>query len=72
MPDGRPTLNAFSSSRNPIARPTPPTMPSTLPITPVNNASSSTDRRTCLRLAPTARSSASSRSRWATIIEKVL
>ncbi len=39
---------------------------------PVNAASPSTDRRTCFRLAPRARSSASSRVRWATTIVKVL
>ena len=39
---------------------------------PSTNASASTERRTCPRLAPTARSSASSRVRWATSIEKVL
>ena len=35
-------------------------------------ASRSTERNTCRRLAPTIRSSASSRVRWPTMIEKVL
>ena len=35
-------------------------------------ASPSTERNTCRRLAPTTRSSASSRVRWPTVIENVL
>jgi hypothetical protein len=37
----------------------------------MTSASATTDSRTCRREAPTARSSASSRVRWATRIEKV-
>ena len=51
-------------------------MPATTPIaeanTPVNNASSITERVTCLRLAPIARNNAVSLVRCATVIEKVL
>jgi hypothetical protein len=39
---------------------------------PMIDASNNTDRVTCRRLAPMARSNASSRNRWATIIENVL
>ncbi len=71
-PDGSPTLSASSRVRNPNASPTPPATPTALPATPMIPASSSTERRTWVRLAPTARSSASSRSRCATIIANVL
>ena len=51
-------------------------MPATTPIaeanSPVTIDSSITDRSTCLRLAPIARSSAVSFVRWATVIENVL
>ncbi|SLJ82539.1 Uncharacterised protein [Mycobacteroides abscessus subsp. abscessus] len=50
----------------------PAARPMTLPITPITSASATTEPPTCRLLAPTARSNASSRSRWATIIEKVL
>ena len=39
---------------------------------PTMVASSSTERNTCLRLAPRTRSKASSRVRWPTMIENVL
>ena len=42
------------------------------PTAPSTTASNITDRVTCRREAPIARSSASSRLRWATRIEKVL
>ena len=54
-----------------MASPTPasrPTIPDTRPMSP---ASSSTPPRTCLLVAPTARSSATSRRRWATSTLKV-
>ena len=38
----------------------------------MNAASSSTERITCRRLAPSVRSIANSRIRWATVIEYVL
>ena len=56
----------------PTASTKPSPMPTTEPIRPTTDASSSTERATCRRLAPIARSSASSRLRWATRIEKVL
>ena len=55
-----------------MASSTPSPSPSVEPMTPTTNASSSTDRVTCRFEAPSARSSASSRLRWATRIEKVL
>ena len=42
------------------------------PTTAMMKASISTDRVTCFLLAPSARSSADSRTRWETRIEKVL
>ena len=51
-------------------------MPATTPTaeanTPMNSASKRTERITCLRFAPMARSSAVSLVRCATVIEKVL
>ena len=49
-----------------------PATPSTPPTAPMIVASSITELRTCRRPAPIARSSASSRTRWAMIIENVL
>ena len=56
----------------PAATPRPAKRPATDAKRPTTAASASTDRSTCLRLAPIARSSAISRVRWATMIEKVL
>ena len=56
----------------PMASSTPRPTPTTEPTRPTTPASSSTDRATWRRLAPIARSRASSRLRWATRIEKVL
>lgn len=47
-------------------------MPIVDPARPSSSASTSTERLTCLRLPPTARSRPISRVRWATSIEKVL
>ena len=55
-----------------IARPMPRPTPRVAPRRPTTNASSMTDRTTWRREAPRARSSASSRLRCATRIEKVL
>ena len=55
-----------------MASSTPSPSPSVEPSRPTTKASISTDRVTCLLEAPSARSSASSRLRWATRIEKVL
>ena len=70
--DGSTIPNAFSSALSPIAATTPRPRPiSDAPI-PSSAASPRTERNTCWRLAPTIRSSASSRVRWPTVIEKVL
>ena len=63
---------AASSAWSPIATSTPSASPSTDDSRPTTNASAATDRVTCLPDAPSARSSASSRDRWATMIENVL
>ena len=39
--------------------------------TPITNASTSTERSTCRRVAPSVRSVASSRVRWAIVIDSV-
>ena len=51
---------------------TPPTRPSNVAISPSAKASATIIRRTCLPEAPTARSRASSRSRWPMVIWKML
>ena len=55
-----------------MATSTPRPSPSTDDSSPTTNASAATERVTCFPDAPSARSSASSRDRWATMIEKVL
>ncbi len=60
-----------NSARMPIARTTPSASPRVAPTVPSSTASNSTDRVTCLREAPSARSRASSRLRCATRMEKV-
>ena len=55
-----------------MATRTPSASPSTEESNPTTNASAATDRVTCLPEAPSARSNASSRDRWATMIENVL
>ena len=57
---------------SPWASPRPATMPTIEASTPMANASSMTERMTCRREAPIVRSIASSRERWATVIESVL
>ena len=47
-------------------------MPTIEPISPIISASSRTELSTCRRVAPSVRSSASSRERCATVIENVL
>ena len=71
-PDGmsRPTL--ASSSRSPNDIPIPRPRPAAQATSPTATASSSTERRTCRRPAPIARSMARSRVRWAMTIENVL
>ena len=55
---------------NATAMPTP--SPSTAPTSPTPNDSAISERTICPRVAPSARSSASSRLRWATSMENVL
>ena len=66
----RPT--APRSARSPNDMPTPAARPTAEATVPTITDSSSTARSTCRRLAPTARSIAISRMRWAMMIEKVL
>ncbi len=69
---GSSTPLAANTLDSPLAssRPTPrPISEATVPIT---SDSVSTDRSTWRRLAPSARSSASSRERWATVMDSVL
>ena len=63
--------DAPSAASTPRARSTPAPTPSTAATSPTTTASSSTEPSTWARLAPRARSSASSLVRWATRIEKV-
>ncbi len=56
----------------PVARPMPAAIPAADATIPVASASTVIDRSTWPREAPSARSSADSRVRWATRIEKVL
>ena len=66
----RPT--AASSPRRPKDISTPAPRPMADATAPTMADSSSTERSTWRRLAPTARSMAISRMRWAMMIEKVL
>ena len=61
--------NRFTSTD---ATPRPSMKPMTDPRMPIASASTNTDRRTWRRLAPTARISAISRPRWATMIANEL
>jgi len=69
---GRSMPRATNRAERPLARNQPPIRPSTEAMTPMARPSSSTERRTCLRDAPSVRSVASSRIRWATVIDSVL
>ncbi len=63
------------ASNSPLSRPaisSPPPAPSSEATSPTTAVSASTDPRIWRRLAPSARSRADSRARWATMIEKVL
>ena len=62
---------AASSSRMPTARPTPASRPSADDTIPTTSASKTIPPSTWRRVAPTARSSAVSRRRWATRTLKV-
>ncbi len=69
---GRSIPKALSRLWSPMATRMPRPSPTSDAKRPTMNASAITDNRTCRRLAPRARSRASSRVRWATRIEKVL
>ena len=69
---GRSIPNADSNACRPRAITTPAASPITEANTPTSAASVRTDARTWPRLAPSARRSASSRVRWAVMIENVL
>ena len=69
---GRSIPNADSNPFSAMAIPIPAMRPNADASNPVTNASTTTEVMTCRRLAPIARSSASSRVRCATMIENVL
>ncbi len=71
-PDGISRPTAPSSSRSPKDISTPRPRPTAEATRPTPMDSTRTERSTCRRLAPMARSIAISRERWATMIEKVL
>ena len=71
-PVGSVIPNPLRSSSSPTAASTPSPRPTSEASTPRMRASSSTERKSWRRLAPTMRSRASSRVRWPTMIEKVL
>ena len=69
---GSSMLAAAMTDDRPLAMNTPATMPSAEPMAPMTVASATTRRRICFRVAPTARISASSRERWASVMDMVL
>src|SRR3954462_13426891 len=69
---GRSTPIARNSARRPPATPTPSSRPATDPSRPIVKPSVITERMTWPRDAPSVRSSANSRIRCVTVIEKVL
>ena len=69
---GNVTPNAPRSAFRPSAAMTPSPSPISAPKSPVSAASARTEANTCRRLAPTRRSSASSRVRCPTVIVNVL
>ena len=71
-PVGRVMPNPLSRASRPRAASTPSPRPISEATSPSRPASTSTERKTWRRLAPTIRSRASSRVRWPTRIEKVL
>ncbi len=70
--DGRSAPKDLNSARRPGASTRPSSRPRIEPSRPTSRPSSSTDRITWPREAPSVRSSANSRIRCATVIEKVL
>ncbi len=69
---GRSAPNALKSSSRPFARPKPTNRPTIDARIPVVRPSRTTIQSTCQREAPTVRSVANSRVRWAIVIESVL
>ncbi len=66
---GRSTPAALNSAFSPTASRMPKPIPINEATSPISAASTSTDRSTWRRLAPSVRSIANSRIRWATVIE---
>ena len=71
-PEGSVTPKPLKSFSSPMAASTPRPRPTSDDTSPTISASPRTERNTWRRLAPTMRSSASSRVRWPTMMEKVL
>ena len=69
---GRSTPRALNSAFRPLAISKPSSRPTIAATSPVTKPSSSTERNTCLRDAPSVRSVASSRTRCATVMDSVL
>ena len=69
---GRSIPNETSSELSALASSSPTNRPTTEAIAPITNASTRTDVRTWRRVAPRVRSVASSRVRWAIVIDRVL
>ena len=64
--------NETSSAFSPLASPSPRNKPATEARIPITSASSRTEARTWRCVAPRLRSVASSRVRWAMVIDRVL
>ena len=69
---GRSMPKAWKSAFRPFASARPSTRPTTEANTPIARPSVSTERLICRREAPSVRSVASSRMRWASVIDRVL
>ena len=69
---GSVTPAALNSANSPWARARPTSSPMTEAIAPITSDSTRIERRTCLREAPSVRSVANSRVRWAMVIESEL
>ncbi len=71
-PAGSAKPNPSNTPLSSAAMPMPPADPTTEPTTPTTSVSTSPATATWRRVAPSARSSADSRPRWAARIENVL
>ncbi len=69
---GRSIPTALNTAWIPFAKATPPARPASDPTSPISAASAITEPRIWPLEAPRVRSIANSRTRWATVIEKVL